>query len=171
MRSPFVVVPLVALALAGSAPAQDARANAAVKYLQAFCLMPALDKDQEKIVHEWEAAPLDAAAAKVVDQSRGALDYLHRGSKLTHCDWGLEYEDGIRLLLPHASKARLLAQLAALRARSEFEKGDAKAGVADVVAVLNLARHLQTDPIMIDQDRKSTRLTPVTPISRMPSSA
>src|SRR5947209_3896085 len=113
--------------------------------------MPSLDKDQEKVVHGWETVPLDAAAKKVVDQSSAALDYLHRGAKLDKCDWGLDYDDGIRLLMPHAGKARTLAQLAALRARSEFERGDAKAGVADVVAMLNLARHVQTDPLPIDQ--------------------
>jgi hypothetical protein len=153
MRFGFLVVPLAGLILCAPAAAQapDARTNAAIRYWQAFGLMPNLDKEQEKLVHEWETTPLDAAANKIIDQSRGALDYLHRGAKLDHCDWGLDYDDGIRLMLPHAGKARTLAQLAALRARSEFEKGDAKAGVADVVAMLNLARHVQTDPLPIDQ--------------------
>jgi hypothetical protein len=153
MRFGFLVVPLAGLVLCAPAFAQgpEARTNAAMKYWQAFGLMPSLDKDQEKIVREWETVPLDAAANKIIEQSRNALDYLHRGGKLDKCDWGLDYDDGISLLLPHAGKSRTLAQLAALRARSEFEKGDAKAGVDDVIAMLRLARHVQTDPIMIDQ--------------------
>jgi hypothetical protein len=122
-----------------------------MKYWQAFGLMPTLTKEQETILHDWEKVPLDAAATKLIDQGKNSLQYLHRGARLPHCDWSLDYEDGVRLLLPHAGKARSLAQLAALRARSEFEKGDAKAGVADVVAMLRLARHVQTDPILIDQ--------------------
>jgi hypothetical protein len=157
MRPGFLMVPLVGLALCAPAAAQGpdaksgAAANAAIRYWQAFGLMPALDKDQAMLLHEWDKVPLDAAARKLIDQSRNSLQYLHRGAKLPHCDWALDYDDGIRLLLPHAAKARTLAQLAALRARSEFETGDAKAGVADVIAMLRLAGHVQTDPIMIDQ--------------------
>ncbi len=154
MRPGFLVVPLVGLALCAPASAQPTPrgdANAAMKYWQAFGLMPTLTKDQEKVLHEWEKTPLDAAAQKLIDQGKNSLKYLHRGAKLARCDWSLDYEDGVNLLLPHAGKARALAQLAALRARSEFEKGDAKAGVADVVAMLHLARHVQTDPILIDQ--------------------
>ena len=153
MRLLFVV-PLVGLALGAPAFAQSpARgdANAALKYWTAFGLLPALDKDQEKLAQEWDKAPLDAAALKVIDQSKSSLVYLHRGAALTKCDWAPDYEDGMRLLLPHLAKARSLANLAALRARHQFEQGNHTAGMADVVAVLRLARHVQTDPIMINQ--------------------
>jgi hypothetical protein len=154
MRSGFLVVPLVGLLLCAPAfgqPTPKGNTNAAIKYWQAFGLMPTPTKDQETILHDWEKVSLDAAAQKLIDQSKNSLDYLHRATKLDKCDWGLDYDDGIRMLLPHAGKARTLAQLAALRARSEFEKGDTKAGVADVVTILNLARHVQTDPMPIDQ--------------------
>ena len=153
MRLLFVV-PLVGLALGAPASAQTpARgdANAALKYWTAFGLLPALDKDQEKLLQEWDKVPLDAAALKVIDQSKNSLVYLHRGAALPKCDWAPDYEDGMRLLLPHLAKARTLAGLAALRARHRFEQGDPKAGVADVVALLRLARHVETDPIMINQ--------------------
>ena len=154
MRLGFLVAPLAGLALCAPASAQPTPKgddNAALKYWQAFGLMPTLAKDQEKVLHEWEKTPLNPAAHVLIDQGKNSLKYLHRGAKLARCDWSLDYEDGVGLLLPHAGKARALAQLAALRARSEFEKGDAKAGVADVVAMLHLARHVQTDPILIDQ--------------------
>ena len=150
----FVVVPLVGLALGAPASAQTpARgdANAALKYWTAFGLLPALDKDQEKIVQEWDKVPIDAAARKVIDQSNSSLLYLHRGAAIPRCDWSPNYEDGMHLLLPHLAKARTLANLAALRARSEFKQGNHKAGMEDVVALLRLARHVQTDPIMINQ--------------------
>jgi hypothetical protein len=157
MRPEFLVVPLVGVALcapaAGQAPdaKSDAAGNAAMKYWQAFGLLPNLTMEQEKIVREWDKAPLDAAALKLIEQARNSLQYLHRAARLPRCDWALDYEDGISLLIPHLSKARTLAQLAALRARHEFAQGPPKAGWDDVMALFRLARHVETDPLMIDQ--------------------
>ena len=44
--------------------------------------MPTLTKDQEKVLHEWEKTPLDAAAQKLIDQGKNSLKYLHRGARL-----------------------------------------------------------------------------------------
>ncbi|MBO0701131.1 MAG: hypothetical protein J2P46_22230 [Zavarzinella sp.] len=149
MRS--LVALALPLALCAPAAAQAPSTNAAMKYWQAFGLLPALDKDQEKIAEEWSKVPLDAAAKKVIEQSHNSVEYLHRGAKLDRCDWTLDYEDGIWLVLPHLGKARTLARLAALTARSEFERGDAKAGWGHVMDMLRLARHVEVDPIMINQ--------------------
>src|SRR5436305_10181793 len=77
-----------------------------------------------------------------------SVQYLRRGAKLRRCDWGLDYNDGLGLLLPHLAKARDLARLAALHARLEFHRGHPDEGVEDVAAIFVLARHV-TDPIMI----------------------
>src|SRR5262245_13141190 len=107
-----------------TAQAPDAKpglgANAAIKYWQACALLPALDKDQEKLLDQWNKVPLDAAAQKLIEKSRNSRVYLQRGAKLPRCDWSLNYEDGIFLLLPHAGKSRALARLVALHARHEF---------------------------------------------------
>ncbi|HEY2786997.1 MAG TPA: hypothetical protein VGJ05_18695 [Fimbriiglobus sp.] len=195
MRSCFL--PAILLGWAGGDPAAaqppappNPAANAAIQYWQAFGLLPALDKDQEKILREWAKTPLDAAAAKLIEQSKSSLQYLHRGAELPRCDWGLDYEDGIGLLLPHAPKARALGALAALRARQEFGRGDLKAGWADVTALFALARHVETDPLMIDQligyaiegmaiqaaapylpDSKAELATVTTVLDRLPSGA
>ena len=151
----FLSLILLAPPLRGTAPAQDARpdlgANAAMKYWQAFALLPVLDKDQEKLLDQWNKVPLDAAAQKLIDKSRISRVYLHRGAKLDRCDWSLDYEDGIFLRLPYLLKVRPLARLTALHARHEFEHGHWKAGAEDVTALLKLARHLEREPIMLVQ--------------------
>jgi hypothetical protein len=149
MRS-FVALGL-ALAAAAPAAAQATNTNAAMKYWQAIGLLPTLDKEQERYVEEWNKVPLDAGARKVIDQSRNSVEYLRRGARLDRCDWAVDYEDGVGLLLPHLAKARTLARLTALSARAEFEQGNGKAGWADALAVLRLARHIQVDRIMISQ--------------------
>ena len=125
--------------------------NAAMKYWQAFALMPAMGKDEEKLVEQWSKVPLDAAARKLIERSQGSLEFLHRGAKLRRCDWSLDYEDGLFLRLPYITKARTLAQLAALNARHEFEQGRGKAGWEDVTDVLRLGRHLEMEPLFVQR--------------------
>jgi hypothetical protein len=161
MRSWNLAALSMALALAppGASPAaaeaptpvaeHDPAANAVLKYWQAFALMPSLDKDQEKLLADWNKVPLDGAALGLIAASEESRLYLLRGAKSRNCDWGLNYEDGMGLLLPHLAKARDLARLAALHARYEIEQGRVEAGAEDATAILALARHVGSDPIMI----------------------
>jgi hypothetical protein len=146
--SPALLLPSPAAAQAPAAQ-PGAGDNAALKYWTAFALLPALDKEQQKLLDGWNTAPLDAAALRLLERSRNSLVYLHRGAKLPRCDWAPAYEDGILLVLPHLPKARALARLAALHARHEFEQGHWKAGAEDVAALLQLARHLKMDRMII----------------------
>ena len=138
-----------------AAQASDAKpevgSNAAMKYWQAFALMPAMGKDEEKLVEQWSKVPLDAAALKLIERSQGSLEFLHRGATLRRCDWSLDYEDGLFLRLPYITKARTLAHLAALNARHEFEQGHGKAGWEDVTDVLKLGRHLEMEPLFVQR--------------------
>jgi hypothetical protein len=163
MRSPCFATRIVAFCLplallAGGrawADADEAKselgANAAMKYWQAFALLPALNKDQEKLVQDWKTVPIDAAALKLIDESQGSREYLLRGAKLQHCDWSLDYDDGIFLRLPYLPKSLLLARLTALHARYEFSQGHWASGWEDVSAIQKLASDVAREPIMIEQ--------------------
>ena len=125
-------------------------ANAALQYWQAFAQMQSFDKDQQKLLEEWSTVSLDEAAVqKLLTAGQSSLLYLHRGAKLAQCDWGLDYGDGVSLLLPHLAKARDLARLAALHGRQEFERKNGAAAREDATAIMTLARHVGRDPIMI----------------------
>ena len=128
----------------------DLAGNAALQYWQAFAQMPTLDKEQEKILAEWSTVSLnDAAVEKLVAGSQASLKYLHRGAREKRCDWGLDYSDGIGLMLPHLAKARDLARLAALHARYHFARGNKTALRDDATAIMALSRHVGRDPILI----------------------
>ena len=127
----------------------DLGTNAAMKYWQAFALLPTLDRDQEKLLQEWNKVPLDAAALKLIDGSRMSLVYLHRGAKLRRCNWSLDYEDGIGLPLTYCPRARVLSRLAALHARHEFEQGHRQAGWDDVIALFKLGRDVKMCPQLV----------------------
>src|SRR3954452_23087255 len=124
-------------------------ANAALKYWQAFAFLPSLDKDQEKLLESWNKVPLDGPAQALIDKYRSSRADMHRAAKLPRCDWAENYDEGVRMLLPHLPKSVTLARLAALNARHEFAQGHWSEGAEDVVALLGLSHHLQMDPIMI----------------------
>jgi len=140
-----------ALATADSPHAQsDLAANAALQYWMAFSQMPTLDSDQEKHFASGSAVNFDdPAVQRVIASSHQSLLFLQRGAALPRCDWGLEYKDGISLLLPYLSKSRDLARLASLRARQNFEQAHYGAARGDSTAMMTLARHIGRDPIMI----------------------
>ena len=152
-RRPILALPLSLALLAPSLAVAQASAakselgtNAALKYWQAFGLLPDLDKNQEKTLQEWNKAPLDAEALKLIDRSLNSRNLLHSGAPDRQCDWSLDYDKGVFMVLPHGVKAMTLARLAALHARREFEQAHWNAGADDVAAILKLARHVESDP-------------------------
>jgi hypothetical protein len=141
---------------ASSVAAQDSNQksalhdNAALQYWQAFSQMPALDEKREKLLGEWPTVSLDdPEVKKMLGESHSAMKFLRRGALCSDCDWGLEYGDGIGLLLPHLTKSRDLARLAALYTRNEYERGNRQALPQNATAMMVLARHVGRDPMMI----------------------
>jgi hypothetical protein len=126
----------------------DLGANAALKYWEAFVLLPPRDESQQRRLGDWRTTPLDDAARKLVADSEKSFLYLRRGAALPRCDWSLDYEDGPSLLLPYLDKARTLALLACLRARLALADGRPADGLDDVLAAFTLGRQV-ADRIMI----------------------
>jgi hypothetical protein len=151
-RALCLIVTVLGLA-AGAAPADappDLGANAALKYWQAFATLPKLgEADGQKLNAESLTMPLDAHARELVAKADYALEMMHRGAALPRCDWGVSYEDGVYVRLPHADGARTLSALACLRARLRFEDGQSAAAVDDLVAALTLGRHASRDGVLI----------------------
>lgn len=137
------------IAPAQAPPQAEPSMNAALQYWQAFAQMPTLDENQEKLLENWQTVPFDAAAIQLINASHSSRMFLHRAAKMPRCDWGLDYNDGISLPLPHLARARNLARLTALHARYEFDRGNRSALRDDATALMVLARHVGCDPIMI----------------------
>jgi hypothetical protein len=139
------MAPLAAQPRAGTA---DLAANAALKYWQAFAHLPPRNDEQQRRIGDWRATPLDAQARRLVEDSQNSFLYLRRGAALSRCDWSLNYEDGIGLLLPHLDRSRTLTLLACLRARLALADGHPADALDDVLAIFALGRHV-ADPIMV----------------------
>ena len=134
------------------AGAAAASPNAAVIYWQAFAAMPTLEGEQKT---KYEAAiksttePVTDDLRPIVARFDTALRELHRARGVAACDWNLDYDAGPELLLPHLQKARDLSRTALLRARLRLAAGAADEAVADVVAVLKMARDCGGSPVLI----------------------
>lgn len=153
LRALCLATAILALPLghaSADAPA-DLGANAALKYWQAFATLPKFtDAEQTKLMAEHLTMPLDAQARESVSKAEYALRMMHHGAMLAHCDWGIGWEaDGIEVLLPQMTAARVLASLACLRARMRFEEGHGAAAIDDIVAAASLGRQVSLDGSLI----------------------
>src|SRR5438067_1785323 len=139
-----VAQPLMAQA-GDSAKAGERSENAALQYWQAFATMPKLSNDEQNQLADYAEHPVnpqDTRIRDLVKQSEYALHMMHRGAAIKQCDWGISYEDGVEVLLPQGSAARVLTSLARLRMRMRLEAGQTKEGIDDFVAAMTLARHV-----------------------------
>ena len=129
----------------------DLGANAALKYWQAFAALPKFtDAEQTKLVSEHLTMPLDAQAKESVSRAEYALRMMHHGAKLPRCDWGIGWEeDGVEVLLPQMSAARVLSSLACLRARIRFANDHGAEALNDIVAAKALGRQVSRDGSLI----------------------
>jgi hypothetical protein len=143
-----LLLPMVA---ASADAGSDPGANAALKYWQAFATMPKFtDTEQTKLMAEQLTMPLDAHAKELVTKAEYALRLMHHGAVLRNCEWGIGWEaDGIEVLLPQMTAARVLCSLACVRARMRFEEGRNAEAIDDLVAALTLGRHVSLDGSLI----------------------
>lgn len=123
--------------------------NAALSYWQAFAMLPELNDAEDEIVRKWDTVVLDDQAKKLINTSENALALLHRGAGIERCYWGSALEEGPGTLLPHLSKARMLARFACLRARYRFQEGRPVEAWQDVKDTLILSRHVGSEALLI----------------------
>lgn len=159
----FIFIMLTTSLLASSshsvAAAQEAlESNAALKYWLAFSVLPRFEHDDELALGgkpggphapNYRTAPLDAVTERMIARGETSLKMMHQATKLEHCAWGVNYQDGPFALLPQMAKSKELAGIACLRARMRIHQGDHAGGVQDVVAMLVLARHIGTDDTFV----------------------
>lgn len=146
---------LIAAALAwasAAGPRAESIQNAADIYRQAFAAMPKLEEGEKA---KFDAAivttppPLTGDLQEIVARFDAALRELHRAREAATCDWNLDEAAGFRLRLPHLSQAVELSQAALFRARLRFAAEAADDGVADIVAVLKMARDCASSGLLI----------------------
>src|SRR5579871_5648723 len=136
MRLKLLILALSIFAIASRASAQiplppDTK-NAALRYWIAFSEMHDLSTDKatqdllEKTV-SGEALWDEKKIAPILDANKFAIDIMQRATKLPDCDWGLEYEQGIRASIAYAPRARALSRLNTLEGMRQLASGNTQA--------------------------------------------
>ena len=151
--------------LASRADAQAPSANAALRYWMAFAVMkdpPADQKTMELLdrvgagTSPWDEAKL----GKILDDNREALEGMQRASKLTSCDWGLEYELGPRTPVVYLAKARVLGRLNAISAARLASRGQLAQAVDVWLAGVRFSQHVAHGGTLLSQLSARLSLSP-----------
>jgi hypothetical protein len=150
LRSPVVLLAANLLSLGGAnvvvgEELRDPKLNAALQYWIAFAQLP---RTGDKVFVEEAGERLSDVTRSHVVWTFG-LPFLRRGAAMPYCEWGLNDDDGPGMLLPHLSKARHLARIAAFRFQSLAEDGKANEGVDDLAASFAFSRHVASGGVCI----------------------
>src|ERR1035441_4502718 len=121
--------------------------NAALRYWMAFAEMQDEPADKTTLLlieksSAGEAAWDETRLGPILDANDGAIRTMQRATKLPECDWGLEYDRGVRAALPNLARAPVMARLNQLAGMREMAKGDSQAAVNTWLAGVRFSQHL-----------------------------
>jgi hypothetical protein len=121
--------------------------NAALRYWLAFAEMrdPPADKTTQDLLEKTAAGEAvwdETRLGPILDANGEAIRTMRRATKLPECDWGVEYDRGVRAAIPYVSKARVLAKLNQLDGMRAMAKGDSQAAVEAWLAGVRFSQHL-----------------------------
>lgn len=134
--------------------------NAALHYQRALLLMSALDETDRALLQKpiWEVLPgyqpNKQAAARIkrtIYRARNATKAAGKGSRLTVCDFGIDFSDaGSATLLPHAQPMVELGRLLTLRAAYAQSQEHWDEAAVIYFDALRLGMHLTGQPTLIE---------------------
>lgn len=144
-----------ALLLVSPAPtaAQDGDTrNAAVWYQRAIDDLDRLTREELDLVEQYRADPgrgPSPEVQRILAKARPAIDQVLRAAPRGYSDFGLRYEAGFDLLLPHLSPLRTMTKLMQADAAARLHAGDAHAAAERIAAMYRLADHVGDDRLLI----------------------
>jgi hypothetical protein len=121
--------------------------NAALRYWLAFADLqdPPSDKATQELLEKTAAgeSPWDEAKlGSILDLNAQAIQEMQRATKLSECDWGLEYSRGPQASIAYVPRARVLARLNTLDGMRMMAKGRTQAAIDTWLDGVQFSRHL-----------------------------
>lgn len=125
--------------------------NPALSYWQAAAQLPELTNAQAKQLQAladgkvefhaptWDGLDFAATAAFLRKAAASSAD----------CDWGLSWEDGPEMRVPHLAKVRELSTVVLMLAEGHFAKGETRTGIELLEVAHHVARDADTGSMLI----------------------
>lgn len=139
----------------GAAAQADSGRNAAVTYRQAierYNQWREASPDQVELLMSYisEDGPgLTPEVRAALSQARPILELARGGTAAEHCQFPLERDQGMWMLLPHLSGLRGLAKLMKADALVKLNDGDGAGAAANYADLYRMSGHLRDDRILI----------------------
>jgi hypothetical protein len=117
--------------------------NPALLYWQAAACLPKLSAPQTEELRDMARGKRPVDRRKLHESGFGEIERLLRKATLSEapCDWGLFWESGPGMALPHLSKLSELATLAVVNAEVLLSEGKAEASFEYFLMAHRIARH------------------------------
>lgn len=145
----------IAAALFQCAPAhaqEGETRNAATWYQRAVDDLSRLTREELDLVEQYRADPgrgPSPEVQRILAKAGPAIDQVLRAAPRGYSDFGLRYEAGFDLLLPHLSPLRAITRLMQADAVARLHAGDSAAAAERIAAMYRLADHVGDDHILI----------------------
>ena len=137
------------LALLISSPSLSAYPpdNTAVLYYKAFMLY---EPDYQFDLWDYWKGNIESneEIEQYLKKNRRVIEIVLDATRIDHCDWGLDYSQGVEVLLPPHHKARKIFALLAAEARMQADRGDYRKALGRCISIYRMARHLNERPIV-----------------------
>ena len=122
--------------------------NAAVLYYKAFMLYEPPEFGP-MLWDYWKGnIKSNEKIEEFLKKNRRVIDIALDATRIDHCDWGLDYSQGMEVLLPPYHKARKVFALLAAEARMQADRGDYRQALGRCISIYRMARHLNERPIV-----------------------
>lgn len=132
------------------APAMTAFAyppdNAAVLYYWALAMIPNEQQLRDRMTEYAQGKiPLNEDVEKFIKRQNWLIHQLAEGSRIPHCDWGIDYSKGVGTRLPELNRLNYVARLVGADARRLSGSGDIRQALERLLCLQRMAGHVSGD--------------------------
>jgi len=124
--------------------------NAALLYYRASLAYHINDTMMDKVTKVVKSdADIDNEIRKYIDDNKYAIKYYIDAGDAPNCDWGMDYSEGIALLMPHFSSLRNMARILRVQAEIKAESGDYEQALDLCLSLNKTGNHIASGGLLI----------------------
>lgn len=124
--------------------------NAAVLYQKAYFLIEYPEETVKKELTRFSRGdgPYSDSIGELLQKNKQVLKLTLEASKIKHCDWGLNYEEGMDMLMPELAPARQISYLLLADARRNMAMNKREEALEECLAAYRMAYHVGDNLIL-----------------------